>query len=606
MRVLWVALFPWMGGGWLAAARVRPKPPKLFFRDGPEKKCNSRIADRHPPQSFHTMAAEVVPLAPLRQPTAPSALSADQKYWASFSSQLLLPSLNSSPITNIYANSASQYTSSSTVTPTSNYIAITTGSRLQLLSPQTLKPLRTITRTTSPFHSAHVRKDGRICIAGSDTGTIQAFDTNSRAILKTWDEHKQPVWVTKWHPRDLTGAMSCSDDGTVRLWDLPSESSTWSGYGHQDYVRCGTFIGDGNLIATGSYDQSIRLWDSRIGGGAEAEGSRSNRATVMQFKLPAPVEAVIALPGGTTLVGATGERIAVLDLVAGRPLQLLRNHQKTVTALAVASHGTRVLTGALDGHVKVFETASWNVVAGFKYPSPVLSVDVVAAGPQKEDRHLCVGTQSGLLSIRTRLTGAAKVAKREKEREMAALVEGRIDEYDKKQDKKRKGVGWEKRLRGTKDYIGEGADIVIDGNSGRHNVKKGSPWDKALRQTKYELALDFALGSRDNISILTVLDALVHRSALKTALSNRNSETLMPLLKWLNKNIASHQYVQLKADTAMMVLELYGHEMGRSREIDSEIRRLHSSVRQSCELAQMCLGTLGMVNLLEADAEAER
>jgi U3 small nucleolar RNA-associated protein 15 len=400
--------------------------------------------------------------------------------------------------------------------------------------------------------------------------------------------------------------MSCSDDGTVRLWDLPSESSIWSGYGHQDYVRCGTFVGDGNLIATGSYDQSIRLWDSRIGGGAEAGASKLNRAMVMQFKLPAPVEAVIALSGGTTLVGATGERIAVLDLVAGRPLHLLRNHQKTVTSLAVASNGTRVLTGALDGHVKVFETASWNVVAGFKYPSPVLSLDVVTVGPQREDRHLCVGTQSGLLSIRTRLTGAAKVAKKEKEREMAALVEGKIEEYDKKQNKKRKGRGWEKRLRGTKDYIGEGADIIIDGNSGRKNTKKPSPWDQALRSTKYELALDLALSARDNIAILTVLTALTHRSALRTALSNRTSKTLMPLLKWLNSNIAKHEFVQLKADTAMMLLELYGHELGRSQEIDSEVKQLHNVVRQTCEIAQMCLGTMGMVGLLEADAETGR
>jgi len=387
----------------------------------PRPSCRKYL--HNPPYTLKsTMAAEVAPLAPLRLPAAESALTPDQKFWATFSSQILLPSPNSSPITSISSNSASSYTSATSIVPTSSYITITTGPRLQLLSPQTLKPLKTITRSNTPFHSAHVRRDGRICLSGSDSGVIQAFDTSSRAILKTWDEHKQPVWATKWHPRELTTSMSCSDDGTVRLWDLPAESSTWQGFGHQDYVRCGTFVGDGNLIATGSYDQSIRLWDPRIGGSSGGIGDSKNKATVMHFKLPAPVESVLALPGGTTLVGAAGERIAVLDLVAGRPLHLLRNHQKTVTSLAVASQGARVLTGALDGHVKVFETASWNVVAGFKYPSPILSLDVVQAGPQKEDRHLCVGMQSGLLSIRTRLSGAAKAAKREKEKELILIL----------------------------------------------------------------------------------------------------------------------------------------------------------------------------------------
>ena len=114
-------------------------------------------------------------------------------------------------------------------------------------------------------------------LAGSDSGTIQAFDTASRAILKTWaGEHKQSVWVTQWHPQDLTSTMSCGDDGTIRLWDLPSDHSVWTGWGHNDYVRCGGFVGDnGNLLVSGGYDSSIRLWDPRVGGGGVQAGLQS-------------------------------------------------------------------------------------------------------------------------------------------------------------------------------------------------------------------------------------------------------------------------------------------------------------------------------------------
>ena len=179
--------------------------------------------------------------------------------------------------------------------------------------------------------------------------------------------------------------MSASDDKTVRLWDLPSNVPNRVFNGHSDYVRCGAFMpGDSNVIISGSYDETVRVWDARAPGGS-----------VLTFKHADPIEDVLPLPSGTTLLAASGNAISVLDLVAAKPLRLITNHQKTVTTLSLASNGRRVVSGSLDGHVKVFETANWNVVSGAKYPSPILSLAVVSAGATQEDRHLAVGMQSG-------------------------------------------------------------------------------------------------------------------------------------------------------------------------------------------------------------------
>lgn len=352
--------------------------------------------------------------------------------------------------------------------------------------------------------------------------------------------------------------------------------------------------GGSGLVVSGSYDRSIRLWDPRIG-----TGHGGSSGSVMHFALKDPVEAVCPMPGGTRVLGAAGEKIVVLDLVAARPLEVLRNHQKTVTCLALAGQGQRVISGALDGHVKVFDTESWSVVAGFKYPSPVLALDVVAAGTgAREDRHLCVGMQSGLLSIRTRLSGAAKVKKREKEREMKALLEGKIEEHDRVLGKRKRGKGWEKRFRG-KDFTGEGADIIIDTNDGI-KPHKTTEWEHALRKGRYSASLDIVLENGSKPDILTALTALIHRSALRTALKDRNASTLMPLLKWLNKVIQEPRYVRLITDTAMLVLELYGENLGESKEVDNTIKRLHEHVRQSIEVAQTSFCTLGMLEMLKA------
>jgi len=229
------------------------------------------------------------------------------------------------------------------------------------------------------------------------------------------------------------------------------------------------------LIVTGSYDQMVRIWDARVGG-----------KSVMAFKHAAPVESVLPMPSGTAVLAASDNTISVLDIVAAKPMHLLRNHQKTVTALSLTHNGERLLSGALDGHVKVFETTGWNVVAGMKYPSPILSLSVIPS--QNEDKHIAVGMQSGLLSIKTRLSGEQKALAREREKEMKALMEGKIEEYDRK---RKRGKGWEKRLRG-RNFTGEEADIVVDANA-RGNIKPGTAWARALRQGQYGKALDIVL-----------------------------------------------------------------------------------------------------------------
>jgi U3 small nucleolar RNA-associated protein 15 len=427
------------------------------------------------------MAAEVQPVQPLLLPKTPDATSAEQRYWESFTSKLDLdPSSHSSPVTHI--SFPPPPPSNLTVSP-QDLFAVTSGSRIQIFSSKTRKPVKTISRfgVDDVAHSGTIRRDGRIVLAGGETGAIQAFDLNSRAILKTWREHKQPVWRTEWHPTNLTELMSCSDDRTVRLWDLPSDKSITTFSGHQDYVRSGTFMpASSGLLVSGSYDQTVRLWDPRVGGNS-----------VMIFKHAAAIESVLPMPSGTALLASSSNTVSVLDLVAARPIQLLKNHQKTVTSLALASNGERVLTGALDGHVKVFETSGWNMVAGLKFPSPILSLSVVPSA--KDDRHIAVGMQSGILSLRTRLTGQQKSAAREREKEMKALMEGRIEDYDRKNKKRKRGKGWEKRLRG-KDFTGEGADIVIEGNA-RGKVNPLRPWGQALRWGEYGKALDLVLES---------------------------------------------------------------------------------------------------------------
>lgn len=542
------------------------------------------------------MAAPVLPLQQVKLASLPSTrLTPEQQYWRTFKNPLLIPSPANGPVNLITQPSApSSAAAFPSLTQPPDIFTVTTGARVQIYSIRTRKLLRTITRFDDTVRGTDVRPDGRVVVTGDDTGTVQVFDVASRAILKTWKEHKQPVWVSKFSPSDPTALFTASDDRTVRLWDLPAESSSRTFVGHTDYVRSGAFMpgsmASSGLLVSGSYDRTVRLWDPRV----------ESRAA-MTFKMAAPIENVLPMPAGTTVLAAADNKIAVLDIVAGKPLHMIQNHQKTVTSLALASNGERLLSGALDGHMKVFETTGWNAVSGSKYPSPILSLRVITSGMAYEDKHIAVGMQSGLLSVKTRLSGQQKIKERERRKEMQALLEGKLEEHDRqvaKKQKKLRGSGWDKRLRG-RDFIGEGVDIVIEGQD-RKRRKKEQPWELDLRKGRYAVALDQVLASTDKTAQLTLFTALRHRSALRASLRDRDEVTLQPVLQWIYKHIREPRLVDLSVEVAMNLLDIYSGNLGQSTQIDKLIQRLHRRVRDEVEMAQHAYQTKGMLDMLKA------
>jgi U3 small nucleolar RNA-associated protein 15 len=257
--------------------------------------------------------------------------------------------------------------------------------------------------------------------------------------------------------------------------------------------------------------------------------------------------------------------------------------------------------------MKVFETTGWNVVSGSKYPSPILSLSVIPSA-SNEDRHLAVGLQSGILAIRTRLSGQQKVRERERAKEMSALLAGTLEAHDKtvarKQKQKQvvKTAGQLKRLRG-RDFKGEGAAIVIHADPRRR--AKLRPWEDELRNVRYAAALDLCLKDGESpIEALTLFKTLVHRSALRAALMGRDEVTLQPVLKWLVAKIRKPQYVDMCVEMAILVLELYGTQMGTSPRVDALVARLHEQVREEVENKQMAAMMVGMMGLVVAGSGA--
>jgi serine/threonine protein kinase len=124
--------------------------------------------------------------------------------------------------------------------------------------------------------------------------------------------------------------------------------------GHADRVLSVAFSPRGDLLASGSSDRTIRLWEPAHG---------SLRSTL--GPLAGKVEAVAFSPDGTLLAsvtevsdGSPGE-VKLWEIPSGRLRGDLKGHEVGVNCAAFSPDGALLATGDRSGHVKL-----WDVAAG--------------------------------------------------------------------------------------------------------------------------------------------------------------------------------------------------------------------------------------------------
>ncbi len=134
-----------------------------------------------------------------------------------------------------------------------------------------------------------------------------------------------------------------SRDQTAKIWDLQSGQTTTL-EGHPDPVWSVAFSPDGKSLATGSDDQTAKIWDLQ-----------SRKATTTLEGHTDYVRSVAFSPDGKSLATGSSDKTAkIWDLQSGKASTTLEGHTDGVLSVAFSPDGKSLATGSSDKTAKIW------------------------------------------------------------------------------------------------------------------------------------------------------------------------------------------------------------------------------------------------------------
>jgi WD40 repeat protein/SpoVK/Ycf46/Vps4 family AAA+-type ATPase len=220
--------------------------------------------------------------------------------------------------------------------------------------------LRTLLGHSDELRSVVFSEDGQILISGSKDRTIKLWDIQAGQCLKTLVGHENWIWAVAFNPTHQIIA-SGGEDRTIRLWSLGTGQCLRVFQGYTNTIYSVAFVPSPNLaappdpntantpdlLASGYFDQVVRLWNIRDGQYISFRGHTD------------AIRAVAVSPDGQLLAGGASSADPTIKLWSVRDGQCCRNlsgHTNEIWSVSFSPDGQMLASGSTDHTIRLWIT----------------------------------------------------------------------------------------------------------------------------------------------------------------------------------------------------------------------------------------------------------
>ena len=169
--------------------------------------------------------------------------------------------------------------------------------------------------------------------------------------VKTLEGHSDGVVSVSFSPGGKLLA-SGSWDETIKIWEVGSWKLVETLEGHSDSVYSVSFSPDGKLLASGSGDNTIKIWE--VGSWKLVKTLEGHSYSVYSVSFS---------PDGKLLASGSGDKtIKIWEVGSWKLIKTLEGHSYEVISVSFSPDGKFLASGSNDETIKIWEVGSWKLV----------------------------------------------------------------------------------------------------------------------------------------------------------------------------------------------------------------------------------------------------